>query len=1078
MIDGPYKGLAPYQEGDQEIFFGRETQIKSITDSLRAYRVTVLYGGSGVGKSSVLRAGVAATIRQQASYNLKRYQAPLVAVVVFPPLNGSWKGDIEVDLRKQIEIDVKAIAPDIQAPSPTLSFVDALEEWTQRMGTGEDKGKLTIILDQFEEFFMTHSQEQEEGAYLEAVAGAVNRFGLRVNFLLSIRTNAFTQLDRFKALIPGLMDKRIELKRLDRPSAEDAIREPLEVYNQRFPEQRIRIEKELVEEVLDNVKAAKEDGIEASYLQLVMKRLWAQERKQGSPKLQLQTLLDVGGTGHVVEDHFKQQMEGLDWQLAENLFHYLVTPSGDRITQKAEDLVAYVNSGRASDQEKLQLDSVKRLLERLSFGTARILRALAGDGYEVFFGILGEVVAKWLRTRVQIRRLGQDAEKAWQDFDFSQLGALHSAVKAGEALQNIIEEDEDWAKDPATIAVRRTLQVILENIREEWLFKHQNSPIYGASISAEGKLATASFDGTVRVWDLENFQEEASKEFRDPSTSVFYVTFSADGQQLATGSWDGTVRLWDLEGNQLLSEPLGKPGEPAVSSVSFSLNGRQLAIASLDGIIRLWNLQGSPSELQHVNPGALAPFVHSLSFLSQGEQLVVAYWDGSAYLWDWPKNKLFRLGEHETQSEETQAQFGESQLLAIGAENGLVSLWDAANPTRKATEKFKAHNAPICHASYDATTDQLDTVSWDGNVRRWYLKDKTWRQFSCNRSPVYRGSFSPDRKRLVTVASDGGAHLWSLTDDYSSRLGADQLAVVQAGQAAVFCVSFSSHGTLATASLDQTVRLYNSQGEPIADPLRFESPVYRVSFSPDGRYLGIALADPQGTACLLHIDSGTQIEYSKHKQTVYCVSFSRDSDRIASASGDGTVQLWDLQGNSLQAPLSPQKGTIYYVSFSPDAQKLAMAFVDGTVGLWDFQSSHKTECMGHASVAFCLDFSPDGKLLATASGDGTVRLWDLEGNEKAKFRHESTVYWVSFSGDGELLATASGDGKTCLWQVKDAKEIAEFRHHEASVYSVCFSPDGQQLATASQDGTVKLRRIEKLEQLLVRGRERLKGAFG
>ena len=100
MIDGPYKGLAPYEEGDQEIFFGREAQIKSITDSLRAYRLTVLYGVSGVGKSSVVRAGVAATIRQQTQYNLGRYQAPLVAAVVFPPLDGSWRGDIEADLRE------------------------------------------------------------------------------------------------------------------------------------------------------------------------------------------------------------------------------------------------------------------------------------------------------------------------------------------------------------------------------------------------------------------------------------------------------------------------------------------------------------------------------------------------------------------------------------------------------------------------------------------------------------------------------------------------------------------------------------------------------------------------------------------------------------------------------------------------------------------------------------------------------------------------------------------------------------------------------------------------------------------
>jgi hypothetical protein len=291
MSNEPYKGLDTYREEDQDIFCGRATQIELIADHLRVFRLTIVHGASGVGKSSILRAGVAAKLGQQAQRNMERYHHPLIAVVVFPALNNSWQCDLGVKLKQQIEADIKAITPDIQAPDPNLPFIETLEEWTKKIGKGEDDGKLLIILDQFEDFLLTYSQKEEEKTYAEEFARAVNYFGLRVNFLLSIRSSAFTQLDRFKSLIPNLMDKRIELKRLDRESAKKAITEPLlKIYNDQHPEQRIEIEdedkieeklieKNLVEKVLNQVTVPKTGEIEAPYLQLVMKRLWEEEKR-------------------------------------------------------------------------------------------------------------------------------------------------------------------------------------------------------------------------------------------------------------------------------------------------------------------------------------------------------------------------------------------------------------------------------------------------------------------------------------------------------------------------------------------------------------------------------------------------------------------------------------------------------------------------------------------------------------------------------------------------------------------------------------------------------------------------------
>ena len=70
----PYQGLVPYSEDDAEWFFGRDEWREVIADNMRAYRITVLYGESGVGKSSLLRAGVIRTLREEA--RAKRGTAP------------------------------------------------------------------------------------------------------------------------------------------------------------------------------------------------------------------------------------------------------------------------------------------------------------------------------------------------------------------------------------------------------------------------------------------------------------------------------------------------------------------------------------------------------------------------------------------------------------------------------------------------------------------------------------------------------------------------------------------------------------------------------------------------------------------------------------------------------------------------------------------------------------------------------------------------------------------------------------------------------------------------------------------
>ena len=167
-----------------------------------ASRLTVLYGASGVGKTSLLQAGVA--------HRLRREQHAVV--VVF----SAWTGDAVANLLDAVEA---AAGEDAGAFRRGGRLADVLAAWTRRLDA-----ELYIVLDQFEEYFLYHENERGPGTLAEELPEALRRAGLRVNFLIGIREDSLASLDAFKARIPNLFGNSLRLDRLERSAARAAIR--------------------------------------------------------------------------------------------------------------------------------------------------------------------------------------------------------------------------------------------------------------------------------------------------------------------------------------------------------------------------------------------------------------------------------------------------------------------------------------------------------------------------------------------------------------------------------------------------------------------------------------------------------------------------------------------------------------------------------------------------------------------------------------------------------------------------------------------------------------------------------------
>ncbi|MGH3082365.1 MAG: hypothetical protein ACRDNH_14715, partial [Gaiellaceae bacterium] len=404
----PYKGLAAFADSELDalFFFGREREIEVIAANLIAARLTVLYGPSGGGKTSLLRAGVTQRLRKEGT---------AIAVV------SNWSGDPISGLLSAVEREVRRVAPDAASPPPG-SVAEILSGWTRRLGAD-----LYVVLDQFEEYFLYHGADGDAGP-LAALAEVIRDPGTRVHALLSVREDALAQLDAFKTQLPGLFGNSLRLDRLDRRAATRAIRGPLERYNELVAaEEAMEAEDELVEEILDSVEAgriqlgdvgrggadespAERGRIEAPYLQLVLERLWDVETERGSTRLRLETLRELGGASRIVEDHLEHAMAALspgEKDAAAAMYNHLVTPSGTKIAHRAGDLARYA----AVDEAEAQ-----RVLERLA--RERIVRAgengSAGAQYEIFHDVLADAVLAWRTRHEADRRVEQERSEASQ----------------------------------------------------------------------------------------------------------------------------------------------------------------------------------------------------------------------------------------------------------------------------------------------------------------------------------------------------------------------------------------------------------------------------------------------------------------------------------------------------------------------------------------------------------------------------------------------------------------------------------------------------------------------------------------
>jgi WD40 repeat protein len=550
------------------------------------------------------------------------------------------------------------------------------------------------------------------------------------------------------------------------------------------------------------------------------------------------------------------------------------------------------------------------------------------------------------------------------------------------------------------------------------LLRGHDGEVHDVDVDPRGRfVASASYDRTVRIWELGARRARVVKT----SAELHDVAYSRDGRLAAAGA-AGTLRLVEPDGTS--RELAGHTGW--VTSVAWSPDGAALASAGEDGTVRLWDGAGGA----RATLAGHGTEVTRVAWSPDGTLVASADGEGGVRVWPAAGGAPRVLEAH--RGEVNDLAFAGAALVTVGVD-GRALRWDLATGVAATLSRDDDEHKRV------AATRDGRRVAWadrDGEVVLADLVSGARRPLGALRGPARALAFSPAGD-IVAAAGDGRTvSVWSVA-------GGDRLDLL--GHAArVRALAFTPDGAaLLSAADDGTIRVW---------PARVPFGAGARVVAADERGARIAVSGPDPAIRVRRLPDGPVLRLAGHTDEIYQLAFSPDGRRLASASRDRSVRVWDVdtgEGRTLAL-----RERVVRVAFGEG--RVAAAGSSGALALWDPESGAIVDLAGHRDRVNDVRFSPDGGLLASAGDDHGVRLWQVEGGSGRLLGElPGRAMVVAFSPDGRRLAAAGNDGVVRVFHLGDGREEVHTLH-DGVVTALAFSPDGSLLATGGVDRAVRI----------------------
>lgn len=1075
----PYKGLLFFDELDTKLFFGREALTSHLEDRIcnlaadSSLRFLAVVGASGSGKSSIVRAGLAAALKR----------------------NG-W---------------------DVRILTPGTNPVKALEVQLELHQDIADFDQLLILVDQFEETFTLCHDEAERVSFIERLLNLAQSPSNKITVVIALRADFYSHCAQYPLLRQAVAAEQEYIGQMSREELKRAIEEPAKRGGWEF-------EAGFVDLLLNEIGADGTSQPEPGALPLLSHALLATWERRRGRLLTSEGYRASGGVrgaiAETAESVFTDQLNQTQQEIARDVFlrltelgegtedtrrraalNELVRQSAEAtqlrtvLNTLAEARLVILNEDSAEVAHEALIREWQRLHEWLTQDREGLLllrhltesayewEARRRDSAELYRGARLAQAREWISTnekRLNVSErdfLSASIEQEQHDAlerEAQRQRELEAAQKLAETEKAIAEEQTRSAnrlqvrnRVISTVGTFAMIMAILAGmfglrsnqnaIQADTNFKRAEAQRLAAE--ANKLLLSGGNSELIALLSLRSINTQYTpqgdsalggaanlnyprQQFGSPDDNIGPVAYSPDGVYLLVGSADKTARLLDVHTGKELSRFIGHTD--TVSCLAFSPNGKYVVTGSADKTARLWEAQTGKEIQQFLGH---TDEIASIVFSPDGRYLLTGSSDNTARLWDVETGQEVREFIGHTDKVRSVAFSPDGKQIFTGSWDKTTRMWDTV--TGQELRRFMGPSRQVYRVVLSGDGKTLAAGSNDSTIWLWDVQSsRLLHQFSGGTM-----AFSPDGKTLI--ASGGNTLLqWDVqtSEELPGAIGYTE--VIQS-------LTFSPDGkSILTVSWDGIARLWEAVPSPELPSFHSPSDVSAVAYSPDGRFALTGGGD--GVARLWDAKTGQKLrEFIGHSEAInYGLAFSPDGKYVLTGSWDRTMQLWDVMtGMALHKFVT--LGPVNDVAFSADGKYVLAASDDGNAWMWDPITGKEILKFPGGSVGIHgiqrAVFSGDSKYVATASADGTARIFDVTtGKELQKVDTGSVVNSVAFSPDGKTILTTSQDHVALLWDIQTGKEVRRFTGHTVVIWTAIFSSDGKYAATASADGTARI----------------------
>src|SRR5262245_8199247 len=525
------------------------------------------------------------------------------------------------------------------------------------------------------------------------------------------------------------------------------------------------------------------------------------------------------------------------------------------------------------------------------------------------------------------------------------------------------------------------------------------------------RLAIAGESGGLQVFDLETGARPpgvANTGLPGHAATTSAVAFSPNGRYLASGDDDGEIVVRDALNWEVLRHLTGHVTQ--VTGLAWSPSSERLASSSRDGTVRLWDFEtGGGVGILRGHRGAARAVAWDLS----GQHLFSCGEDGAVNLWDVEDGRLARTFLGHTGPVHALDYDPNLERLVTGGSDRTVRVWDVKSG---ACTILRGHESAVREVAFDASGERVLSGDQNGKVYLWDAEgDLATTELRLHRDAVSDLAFDPSGKRLASASEDHELVVWDAATGEPLRRLRGHTGMVNS-------VVFSSDGrSILSGSQDKSVILWDAETgsrQRMYGP--FDKWVEAIAMTPDGSRVIVAPGEKK-VRILDAVTTEVLHELPGYQYPAEALALTPDGTRLASVGRE--FKVWDLHG-SLEQPLFDKKVRNTAVVFSPDGKRIATATSNGLLQLWDAQTCEwLIEQQDQLQRMHALVYTPDSKRLVTASEDGLVQVRDATSGETLLTLRESkvAVLALAFSPDGARLATGARDGTVRIYETTPAR---------------------------------------------------------